>query len=179
MSLVNGLVKKITKIPNTNDLVIGGDLNFEYNGDQYVGMFRLNSSFNITPIEGITNLPSNTVINDILFVNDSECDGTLIGTTTAYIAGSITQMSGVSSFRGIVKYTVSNGTWIISHSRGEEAGAATATHGNATLVRRLAAPPAATGCISRFPRLTRITPNWFARRLPNFGKTPARKRWHI
>jgi len=45
--------------------------------------------------------------------------------------------------------------------------------------RRLAAPPAATGCISRFPRLTRITPNWFARRLPNFGKTPARKRWHI
>ena len=111
---VNGLIKKITKIPNTNELVIGGDLNFEYNGFHYVGMFRLNSSFNIAPVNGITDLPSNAVVNDILFVNDSECDGTLIGSTTAYIAGTLTQMSGVSNFRNLVRYNVSsNGDWTI------------------------------------------------------------------
>lgn len=110
---VNGLVKKITRVPNTNDLIIGGDLEFEYNGFQYVGMFRLNSSFNIAPINGITDMPCNAVVSDILFVNDSQCDGSLIGTTTAYVAGAVTQMSGVSNLRSLVKYNVSNGIWTI------------------------------------------------------------------
>jgi hypothetical protein len=107
-----GLIRKITKIPGTNDLILGGDLDFNLNGNQYDCLFKLTEQFTIAPIEGITNLPSNFVVADILFVNDTECDGTLTG-MKVYIAGSGNIMSGVSGLRGIARFTLTNNTWTI------------------------------------------------------------------
>jgi len=107
-----GLIKKIVKAPGTNDLVIGGDLNFTHNGNQYNGLFKLTEQFTIAPIEGITNLSSDFIVSDILFVNDTECDGTSTG-IKVYIAGSGTMMSGVSGLRGIARFTLTNNTWTI------------------------------------------------------------------
>lgn len=108
-----GLIRKITKTPGTNDLILGGDLDFTYNGNQYDCLFKLTEQFTIAPIEGITNLPNNFVVADILFVNDAECDGTLTGTMKAYVAGSGNLISGVDSLKGIARFTLNNGVWNI------------------------------------------------------------------
>jgi hypothetical protein len=107
-----GLIKKIVKMPGTNNLAIGGDLNFTHNGNQYNGLFKLTEQFTIAPIEGITNLSSDFIVSDILFVNDTECDGTSTG-VKVYVAGSGTMMSGVSGLRGIARFTLTNNTWTI------------------------------------------------------------------
>ena len=110
-----GLIRKITKMPGTNDLILGGDLDFNLNGNQYDGLFKLTGQFTIAPIEGITNLTNNFVVSDILFVNDTECDGTSTG-MKVYVAGSGTTMSGVSGLRGIARFTLINNTWIIDNN---------------------------------------------------------------
>jgi hypothetical protein len=107
-----GLIRKITKQPGTNDLILGGDLDFNLNGNQYDGLFKLTEQFTIVPIEGITNLSNNFVVADILFVNDTECDGTSTG-MKVYVAGSGNMMSGVSSLRGIARFTLTNNIWTI------------------------------------------------------------------
>jgi len=109
---VNGLVKKITKIPNTNDLIVGGDLNFTYNGNQYNGLFKLTEQFIIAPIEGVTNLSSNFVVADILFVNNTECDGTSTG-MKVYVAGGGNIMAGVSGLRSLARFSLTNDIWAI------------------------------------------------------------------
>ena len=110
---INGTVKKITKIHGTNDLIVGGQLNFTYNGNQYNGVFKINEQFNIEPIEGITNLQSNFSVTDILFVDDVDCGGTLTGQIKAYVAGGGSQISGVSGLRSLARYTITNGVWNI------------------------------------------------------------------
>ena len=107
------LIRKIAKIPGTNDLILGGDLDFNLNGNQYDGLFKLTEQFTIAPIEGITNLSNNFVVTDILFVNDAECNGTLTGTMKAYVAGGGTTMSGADGLRGIARFTLNNGIWNI------------------------------------------------------------------
>ena len=106
-------ISKITKIPGTNDIIVGGSFNFTYNNDAYVGMFKLNSQFNIEPIAGLTNTQSNLVVSDIIFVNDSECDGILTGQVKAYVSGSISQVSGVSNLRNIARFNLNGGYWNI------------------------------------------------------------------
>jgi len=110
-----GLIRKITKQPGTNDLILGGDLDFNLNGNQYDGLFKLTEQFTIAPIEGITNLPNNFVVADILFVNDTECDGTSTG-MKVYVAGSGTTMSGVSGLRGVARFTLTNNIWTIDNN---------------------------------------------------------------
>lgn len=109
----NGIVRKITKIDGTNDLIIGGDLNFSYGGNQYNSVFKLNQGFNIEPIQGITNLPSNFTVTDILFVDDVDCGGTFTGAIKAYVAGGGNQISGLSGLRCLARYTINNGVWTI------------------------------------------------------------------
>ena len=106
----NFSVNKITKIPGTNDIIVGGSFDFTINNQNYIGIFKLNEQFNVQPIDGIT---GNFAISDIIFVNDSECDGTLTGNMTAYISGSISQISGASGFRNIARFNLSNNYWNI------------------------------------------------------------------
>ena len=108
-----GQIRKFAKIPGTNDLIVGGELNFTLNGNQYHGMFKLNSSFTIAPIQGVTNLASNMSIADILFVDDADCSGTPTGVLKAYVAGSGNLASGVSGLRSIARYTLGGDTWSI------------------------------------------------------------------
>lgn len=110
---LNGMVSKITKIPNSNDLIIGGNVSFEYNGHDYVSLFKLTEQFTIAPLEGITDLPCSFVVTDLLFVNDIDCAGVENGAVKAYIAGSGSQMSGASGLRGIARFTLNNGVWSI------------------------------------------------------------------
>lgn len=110
----NGTVNKITRIPNSNDLIVGGDFSFTHNGNDYVGLFKLTEQFTIEPLEGITNMPSDFVVTDLLFVNDIECDGASTG-MKAYIAGSGNMMSGVSGLRGIACFTLNNEVWSIDN----------------------------------------------------------------
>ena len=58
-------------------------------------------------------MPCSFVVADLLFVNDIDCAGVENGTIKAYIAGSGTQMSGVSGLRGIARFTLNNGVWSI------------------------------------------------------------------
>jgi hypothetical protein len=109
----NDGVRCITKVPNTNDIVVGGNLNFTFNGNQYVGMFKLTDQFTIAPLEGITNLPCSFSVADILFVSDVDCDGNATGGTTVYVAGGGNTMSGVDGLRGIARFNLTNDTWII------------------------------------------------------------------
>lgn len=109
----NDGVRCIAKIPNTNDIVVGGGLDFTFNGNQYVGMFKLTNQFTIAPLEGITNLSNNFSVADILFVADADCGGVATGTTIAYVAGSGTTMSGVAGFRGIARFALNDSAWII------------------------------------------------------------------
>lgn len=106
-------IRKITKIPGTNDIVAGGTFDFTINGQNYVGMFRLDSQFNVLPINGITGLAGSFSISDILFVNSSECDGTLTGSMKVYLSGGISQISGVSNLRNIARFDLSGNNWII------------------------------------------------------------------
>ena len=110
---LNGMVSKIAKIPNSNDLIIGGNVSFEYNGHDYVSLFKLTEQFTIAPLEGITDLPCSFVVTDLLFVNDMDCAGIENGIIKAYIAGGGSQMSGVSGLRGIARFTLSDGIWSI------------------------------------------------------------------
>ena len=109
----NGLVNKIAKIPNSNDLIIGGSVSFAHNGHDYISLFKLTEQFTIAPLEGITDLPCSFVVADLLFVNDADCAGNENGSIKAYIAGGGSQMSGVSGLRGIARFTLSNGVWSI------------------------------------------------------------------
>jgi len=109
----NGMVSKIAKIPNSNDLIIGGNVSFAYNGHDYVSLFKLTEQFTIAPLEGITDLPCSFVVSDLLFVNDIDCAGNGNGSIKAYIAGGGSQMSGVSGLRGIARFTLNNGVWSI------------------------------------------------------------------
>ena len=108
----NGMINKIARIPNSNDLIVGGNFSFTHNGNDYVGLFKLTEQFTIAPLEGITNMPSDFVVTDLLFVNDIECDGTSTS-MKAYIAGSGNMMSGVSGLRGIARFTLNNEVWSI------------------------------------------------------------------
>lgn len=109
----NDGVRCIAKIPNTNDIVVGGNLNFTFNGNQYVGMLKLTDNFTIAPLEGITNLPCSFGVADILFVNDTDCSGVATGNVIAYAAGSGTSMSGVTGLRGIARFYLNGNTWTI------------------------------------------------------------------
>ncbi len=106
-------IRKITKVPGTNDIIVGGTFDFTINGQNYIGIFKLNNQFTPEPINGITGLTGSFAISDIIFVNDSECDGTLNGNMKAYISGGISQISGVSGFRNIARFDLSNGFWNI------------------------------------------------------------------
>jgi hypothetical protein len=109
----NDGVRCITKIPNTNDIVVGGNLDFNFNGDRYVGMFRLTDQFTIAPLEGITNLSCSFGVADILFVTDTDCSGIATGNTIAYVAGGGNVMSGVTGLRGIARFYLNDNAWII------------------------------------------------------------------
>lgn len=109
----NDGVRCITKIPNTNDIIVGGNLDFNLNGNQYVGLFRLTSDFTIAPLEGITNLPCSFGVADILFVDDTDCSGIATGNTIAYIAGGGTAMSGVTGLRGLARFYLNGNVWSI------------------------------------------------------------------
>lgn len=109
----NDGVRCITKIPNTNDIVVGGNLDFSFNGNQYVGMFRLTNQFTIAPLEGITNLSCSFGVADILFVTDTDCRGIATGNTIAYVAGGGNTMSGVTGLRGIARFYLNDNTWTI------------------------------------------------------------------
>jgi hypothetical protein len=56
------------------------------------------------------------VINDIISVNDSECDGTLTGSTKIYIAGSISEVSGNTGFKNIARFNLLNDFWQIDQN---------------------------------------------------------------
>ena len=109
----NGLVSKIAKIPNSNDLIVGGSVSFAHNGHDYISLFKLTEQFTIAPLEGITDLPCSFVVADLLFVNDMDCAGNENGSIKAYIAGSGSQMAGVDGLRGIARFTLNNGVWSI------------------------------------------------------------------
>lgn len=109
----NFSVNKITKVPGTNDIIVGGSFDFSLNGQNYIGIFQLNEQFNVEPVAGITGLSGSFAISDIIFVSDSECDGIDNNGLTAYVAGSISQISGVSGFRNLSRFTLSNDFWNI------------------------------------------------------------------
>ena len=109
----NGMISKIAKIPNSDDLIIGGNVSFAYNGHDYISLFKLTEQFTIAPLEGITDLPCSFVVSDLLFVNDADCAGNENGSIKAYIAGSGSQISGVDGLRGIARFTLNNGVWSI------------------------------------------------------------------
>jgi len=108
----NGYVRKISRIPNTNYLVVGGSFSFNLNSDNYDGIFITDESFNILPVNGVTNSENELGIYDIVFVKGTECDGTG-NNLTCYVAGGISQVSGVSNFKNIARFDVDGLNWNI------------------------------------------------------------------
>lgn len=109
-------VKKITKVPGTNDIIVGGNFSFSINNNTYAGLFKLSSDFTPAPIGGITNLPCNFFVSDILFVNDAQCDGALTGNVIAYVAGGGTMLSGKTDLRGLARFNITNNSWTIDQN---------------------------------------------------------------
>jgi hypothetical protein len=112
----NYSINKITKIEGVDGIIVAGLFDFDYNNNHYVSLFKIDSQFNILPINGLTNISNNFVINDIISVNDSECDGTLTGSTKIYIAGSISEVSGNTGFKNIARFNLLNDFWQIDQN---------------------------------------------------------------
>jgi hypothetical protein len=112
----NYSINKITKIEGVDGIIVGGSFDFQYNNNYYVGLFKLDSQFNILPINGVTNVSNNFAIYDIISVNGSECDGTLTGSAKIYIAGSISEVSGNTGFKNIARFNLLNDFWQIDQN---------------------------------------------------------------
>lgn len=112
----NYSINKITKIEGVDGIIVAGLFDFDYNNNHYASLFKIDSQFNILPINGLTNISNNFVINDIISVNDSECDGTLSGSTKIYIAGSISEVSGNTGFKNIARFNLLNDFWQIDQN---------------------------------------------------------------
>ena len=112
----NYSISKISKIPGTNDIVVGGSFDFTINGNTYKGLFKMDNQFNISPITGVNNFNNSFSVADIIFVNDSECDGTLTGTIKCYLAGGISEISGYTGFKNIVRFDISDNSWVIDQN---------------------------------------------------------------
>jgi hypothetical protein len=111
----SGFSNVITKIPNTNQLVIVGDLHFTLNGDVYDDIIKVDvDSFTIQPIEGVTNLNSNGYIKDIIIINPVDCQGNQPDSLLiAYIGGAFNTVAGQSGFKCIARYFIDNGVWTL------------------------------------------------------------------
>ena len=112
----NWSISKIIKVPGTEDIIVGGSFNFTLNDNTYNGLFKMDSQFNISPISGVTEFNSSYSIADIIFVNDVECDGSLTGTMKCYVAGGISEISGLSGFKNIARFNINGSNWIIDQS---------------------------------------------------------------
>jgi hypothetical protein len=108
-----GFSNTMTKLPNSNDLIIAGDLHFTLNGDTYDDIVKVNTNtFTISPIQGVTNLSSNGYIKDLIIINPVDCQGGQSDSTYfAYVGGSFSTISGVSGFKSIARYYIHNGVW--------------------------------------------------------------------
>jgi hypothetical protein len=112
----NWNINKIIKVPGTEDIIVGGSFNFTLNGNMYNGLFKMDNQFNILPINGVTEFNSSYSIADIIFVNDTECDGTLTGSMKCYVAGGISEISGVTGFKNIARFNIEGNNWTIDQN---------------------------------------------------------------
>jgi len=112
----NYSINKITKIEGVDGIIVAGLFDFDYNNNHYTSLFKIDSQFNILPINGVTNVSNNFAVYDIISVNDSECDGTLTGSTKIYIAGSISEVSGNTGFKNIARFNLLNDFWQIDQN---------------------------------------------------------------
>jgi hypothetical protein len=115
LALPVGDIRFIRRIPGTNNLLIGGDINYTVGGNSYVGLAAVDlSTFTLKPIVGLTNVITNATIFDAIFVTEQDCAGISTGENIAYIGGAFTSIGSAQGLKSLAKFTVQpNGEWVI------------------------------------------------------------------
>jgi hypothetical protein len=115
LALPVGDIRLIRRIPGTNSLLIGGDIDLTSGGNTYKGLACVDiSTFTLQPIPGVTDNSSTAVVSDVIFVTEQDCAGVSTGETIAYVGGSFASFGSAQGLKGIAKFTVQpTGEWVV------------------------------------------------------------------